>query len=380
MNRSFLRQGYDLSNPDYVEANQGGRIHPDQKALLGSSIGRLFLRPVKAGGRQSPLAIVAVVIFLGIFAIVKLFETDLAMEYKYSGVAIFVLILLAGIAYWAYRRFTKNRLGKELERGLIRQGSGELTFGRRGYEVKVKGQRLKLPFGGAGTLSPGVEYRFYYLPQSGMALSAEQLTTMDDRRARENLTGILAQANRFKLDVLEKNRQGAMAVKQIPHLFSGTFAALLFIVVLLYFLQPVYRPYFVRQNWSDMPTVAIVVGLIFGGVVLYAAYLLINSLLDLVQMRVLSVDGVGHPFTRTSNSGESRSIYYYYQIGDRKFKVTKKAYLALLGGLRYRAYYTPHRKKLVNIEAIESPLSETAQRGDFDERLQNHPGIRVPRK
>ncbi|MFO7943848.1 MAG: hypothetical protein R6U51_06075 [Anaerolineales bacterium] len=98
-------------------------------------------------------------------------------------------------------------------------------------------------------------------------------------------------------------------------------------------------------------------------------------------MRVLSVEGVGHPFTRTSGSTENdRSINYYYQIGDRKFRVPRRAYAALLGGLKYRAYYTPYSKKLVNIEALESPPTESTSQTDIAERFKNFPGTRISRK
>ena len=223
--------------------------------------------------------------------------------------------------------------------------------------------------------------RFYFLPESGTVLSVEQLSTMDDRRASENLTNILARANRFKLDVLDKNRKGRLALKQIPHLFGGIFVSALFIGVLLYFMVPRYRPYIEEQNWNDLSTAMIIFGLVVAGIIIYAVYLLFNSVLDLLRMRVLHVEGVGHPFKRTSTDSDGdTTVRHFYKIGDQKFSVTRKAYSALIQGLRYRAYYTPHRKKLVNIEALESPLSESVQKADLNDRFKNSPDIRVKKK
>lgn len=382
MTSFLLRQAYDLSDPTYLEANKAGKIHPDQKAIFGSSLGRRLIKPIKAGSRNvSPLAVVVLILSVILFGGVKLSEAGLPQEYIYTGAAVLGIILLAGIGYGIYRWISKTKIEKEIKTGSLKQGTGRLAFGRRDYQVKVQGQHLTLPFGGAGTLSPGVEYRFYYLPESGTILSAEPLSPLDDQQAQKNYTEILAQANRFKLDVLEKNQQGILAAKQIPHLFQGVLIALLFIGVLGYFSLPTFQPYLERGNWSDMPTGMMILGLILGGIILYAAYLLISSFLDMVSMRVLSLEGVGHPFTRTSGSTEEdRSINYFYQIGERKFRVPQRAYAALLGGLKYRAYFTPYRKKLVNIEALESPLTETPSQTDIAARLKNFPGTRISRK
>lgn len=382
MNRFFLQQGYDLSNQDYIRENREGRIHPDQKAIFGHSLGRLFLRPMKSGSKKpSSLAIAVLVVFGLLFAGVKLFETDLPQEYKYLGAALLGFIFLVGVAYWAFKRFSRMRVDKEIETGSIEQGMGKLAFGKRNYEVKVKDRRLKLPFDGVGTLALGVEYRFYYLPKSGMVLSAQQLSTTNARDAQESLTKILARANGFKLDVLEENRQGRLAAKQILHLFGGILIALFFILVLVYFILPVYRPYFAEQNWRELSTVSMIFGLIVVAVIFYVLYLFINSCLDIAQMRVLRIDGIGHPFMRKYvDTDSTTTIDYYYKIGSQKFKVTKKGYAAMLQGLKYRGYYTPHRKKLVNIEALESPPLGAAQERDFIDRLENYPGIRIPKK
>ncbi len=43
---------------------------------------------------------------------------------------------------------------------------------------------------------------------------------------------------------------------------------------------------------------------------------------------------------------------YAYEIQNMRFSVSERSYDALIEGVRYRAYYLPHSKALVNIEPL----------------------------
>ena len=97
--------------------------------------------------------------------------------------AVFVMAILYGI--WRVFHIYWNKPKKrEFERGEIRDATGQVVYSRRGYEIKLPDRRLNLPFSGLGALSPGIEYRFYYLPKSKATLQSDtQSLPCPDRRA-----------------------------------------------------------------------------------------------------------------------------------------------------------------------------------------------------
>lgn len=356
MTQAIFRRGYDVTDPDYLEANRAGRIHPDQAAILTHPLTGIIglIR-----GRHPSLKIFILIPFLLIFGLFALGAMNrLSLRYVALMGFLALAIVVAAVAYGLYRFWRRRATMKEeIEQGLVRRDVGEVTFGRRDYEIKVHDRHLPLPFVGLGALSPGIEYRFYYLPRSGTLLSAEQLTFMRAQRARESLTEILARANRFQLEALRQNRRGMLAPGQITHLLSGLLIPLLFAGATVGFLGYRLRPYVGERSWSDMPTSTVVIGVILGVVGAIGFYLFVRGLLDVVGGRVLVVEGLGQTYKRTSSSSNGGSTTsYYYQIGEQRFKVSERAYRALIENLTYRAYYTPHRKTLVNVEALESPL------------------------
>ena len=97
---------------------------------------------------------------------------------------------------------------------------------------------------------------------------------------------------------------------------------------------------------------------IISGVLILTAllglYFLIITLTDMLGRSVLVVEGIGKKKITTSRDSDGdTNTSLYYVIGERQFKVNKKAYLAFEKGRTYRAYYTPRRKILVNIEALD---------------------------
>lgn len=43
---------------------------------------------------------------------------------------------------------------------------------------------------------------------------------------------------------------------------------------------------------------------------------------------------------------------YYYLVGEQRFEISKRAYAALIEGVKYRVYYLPRTKILFSIEAL----------------------------
>jgi hypothetical protein len=72
---------------------------------------------------------------------------------------------------------------------------------------------------------------------------------------------------------------------------------------------------------------------------------------DALSGRVEVVAGRGSKYSRVSHGRRSSTTHYYYEIGMMRFEVSRAAYHAFVEGVAYRAYYAPHSKNLVNIEA-----------------------------
>ena len=177
------------------------------------------------------------------------------------------------------------------------------------------------------------------------------------------LTEVLAEANGFKLSSLGPNRQGDLTREQIPQLYGGLVSPLVFTLVPGGFV--VYQ--LSRNGVFSDPSLAgmitsikelssslLVMGGILGLLAVWGLVMLIQTILDLTGGRVASVEDVGYrQMTRTSDE-DGTTTTRLYLIGDYKFKVQQRGFSAFEDGRTYRAYFTPRRKVLVNIEAIDN--------------------------
>jgi hypothetical protein len=166
-----------------------------------------------------------------------------------------------------------------------------------------------------------------------------------------NLNEQLATANKFDPSALPLNRQGKLAASQKKILYtrlawlSGVFFLLLFTVFYQYF----------RTETKPNNTTAV----IYFALLLWLLYTIMKTLADLKSGTVQSVEGEGYAILKREHDNENpalETLSYYYQIGSERFLVkSEDAYNALLNAARYRAYYLPKDKTLVNIEALTPP-------------------------
>jgi hypothetical protein len=180
-----------------------------------------------------------------------------------------------------------------------------------------------------------------------------------------DLTNTLAQANRFDLSYLVENSRGELAQGQLGLLTPPLLVALILILVPGGFLGfQLFQQGVIKQITNGgIPLVEIFSNLpqgllIFGGVLLlvflYALYILIFTALDLFGRAVVSVEGPGWRKITTSRDDDgSTTTRTYYVVADQRFSVKQRAIGVLENGRNYRAYFTPRRKILVNIEALD---------------------------
>ena len=179
------------------------------------------------------------------------------------------------------------------------------------------------------------------------------------------LTNALAQANRFDLSYLVENARGELAQGQLGLSISPLLVALILILIPGGFLVfQLYQQGFVKQiasggiPWTEvianMPQGLLIIGGILLLVSLYGLYILIQTVLDLVGGAVISLEGTGWRKITTSRDDDgSTTTRTYYVVADQRFSVKKNAIGALENGRTYRVYFTPRRKLLVNMEALD---------------------------
>lgn len=234
----YTSKVYSYTNPDYLEANRQGKINPEQVQILGPA--RKFLTgKFQWKSKTSGIAVIGALIFLGAAQLIGI-ELTTPILMAVFGLVLVVLALQLGSRMVNARR-QEDQIEKDLQRGEVRQAIGRLQFSGKGYQIALPGQQLQLLFGGREDLVPGVAYRFYYLPSSGLVLSAEPQEEIIPDAVESGLTRTLAEANRFKLDALQANRRGELAVEQISRLLSFLVAPLVFLLlpggILYYQLQ-----------------------------------------------------------------------------------------------------------------------------------------------
>jgi len=178
------------------------------------------------------------------------------------------------------------------------------------------------------------------------------------------LTSDLAEANGFDLSYLSDNSHGELGQGQAGPLMKNLVGPLLIIVVTLGFLifQLTTQGFFKRYSMgtplaaltSEIPQAFLIIGGILLAVALFGIFLLISTLLDLFGGAVVSLEGPGWKKVTTSTDDDgSTTTRTYYVVADQRFNVKSRGFRVLENGRNYRVYFTPRRKILVNIEAMD---------------------------
>ena len=87
---------------------------------------------------------------------------------------------------------------------------------------------------------------------------------------------------------------------------------------------------------------------------LFGLYNLVQTVLDLVGGAVVSLEGPGWRKITTSRDDDgSTTTTTYYVVAEQRFRVKKNAIGVIENGRNYRVYFTPRKKILVNMEALD---------------------------
>ena len=178
------------------------------------------------------------------------------------------------------------------------------------------------------------------------------------------LTEKITTANGFYIDALPANQRGELIPEQARALFSGLFGPLILtlIPVVLLIVQLQRTGYVSRFSLTEpilvilqqMTTSAKAFLGIMSALGLWGLVLLILLLLDIYGGQVKMIEGMGYrKMTTSTDEDGSKTTRMYYLIADKKFSVQRQGFMVFEDGRQYRAYFTPRRKILVNLEALD---------------------------
>ena len=153
-------------------------------------------------------------------------------------------------------------------------------------------------------------------------------------------------------DAMDANRNGRLALSQATSLMPLiVLGGVFFLTGALILGGLIYAVISGRIEGSVVP------GVIFGGVFsllfFLFAYLVGGApLIELMMGKVSHIEGKAFKGETQRRTEASSGTLHTFMVGKEQFQVSKKNYEALPESGMVRAYYTPLKKKLVNVEKI----------------------------
>jgi hypothetical protein len=256
-------------------------------------------------------------------------------------ISAFLLLLFNGWHWLKLRNDVKNRR--------IEIGEGTVKWQGNRYQGVVNGKKLTLSRN--NQLRPGYHYTICYLPNGKYALSAVQGHSTGDQN--QDYQNILAKVLKFRTDDLKDARNGYLSsavksraiLKGLLSLFGWGFFILIFVGGFLY-------AFFSGMQNGDADAVLLVVALLIIGSLGWVLFLHLRDIFSLLRATSVTQNtGEVGKYSRTTGTGRSRSTTYFYTLNGTSYKVSARAYYALVAG-NHRIYSLNNRPDyLVAIEA-----------------------------
>lgn len=319
-----------LTNASMIAVNRTGLLTPHQQTILNQA---------------TPWPIWVTLLWLAMLSlvVVPLISTP-SQETATSALIItaFGGTATVGVSVRQWRQALVRR--RDIAAGVVTSTLGEVVPGKRGYIPQTTAGPLQIV--AKIDLLPG-PYRFYYLPQSRLLISAEKWQV--GRDVPDKLVGhaavaaALARVFNFTPEDLALNRAGKLSPRQKQRLVrDGVFYAAggLIILALLAFML----------TRGDVSLGSIIIfSLILGGMGVYLLWQAKAHGQDAHHGIVSRMEG---KVTLRVSAGPRRSTIVYYVVRGVEFTVPVQAYYALVEGLNYRLHYTPQAKKVLSLEPL----------------------------
>ncbi|HUN21572.1 MAG TPA: hypothetical protein PK299_00410 [Anaerolineales bacterium] len=254
----------------------------------------------------------------------------------------FLVLLFNGWRWLQLRNDVKNRR--------IDMAEGIVKWQGNRYQGIVNGKKLTLSRN--SELRPGYHYTICYLPNGKYALSAVQGHPTGD--PNQDYQTILAKVLKFRVDELNDARNGNLSsAVRSRALMKGLLSLLGWGIFVLLFAGGFVYAFLSNAGGGETDIILLVVALILVGSLGWVLFLLFRDVYSLIRATgVLPSEGLVGKYTRTTGSGRSRSTSYFYTLNGTSFKVSSRAYYALVPGL-HRIYALNNRPDfMVGIEPL----------------------------
>lgn len=330
---------FDKPTPENLAANHGGILAAQQQKALDGIIAAQKHSAVIFGSMS-----VAAVLFL-CFLFWKIDALDGVISFDAQLINSVVVILIFGVFIgFIVGDWFLFFAGDDLTNGVVESATGKIEWNGKRYQMRTDTRLLRSSRLSRVTLPPAGDYRFYYLPRTGLVVMAEEVRTKKAHDPARGLLLALASANKFSLDDLSQNQKGLLSKRQ-ENWLSGIllFYGLIFISGLVLIGSMI-----LQILRAESTTYFIMLTVIAALLVLRFGVEIPRIVWDVWRGKVKQVEGPVSPRTRRSRYHTS----YFYECGSHKFQVSASAYRALLEQPTYRIYYVPHSKRLVSIEPI----------------------------
>jgi hypothetical protein len=329
---------FDRPVPENLAANRHGILMPQQRSAIEQRI---------AYHKNSASLIVGMIVCVALsnFFLFWMVDKDdgvlsFANLIVSGSIVIVLLLMLAGMLIDdLFLLFTRD----DFEGDGVESAIGKVEWVGKRYRAHTDSRQLRSFRSGVALPPPG-NYRFYYLPRSGLIVMAEEIKESSGEEFASVLLQILARANRFSLEDLSQNHQGRLSKHQQNRL-AATLALYVFVVLGGAILGVSVIP----QMPGEDPSGLFLPLLVFAVFIVLRLGLSVAQLIgDLWNGAVSSVEGSVIRQTRRSRYYRS----YYYVVGSHRFQVSEAASNALIEGMVHRIYYAPRSKRLMSIEPL----------------------------
>jgi len=337
---------FDPTNTQQTQLNRAGQISPEQRTFLESDT------RLKWWGLLMPFLFLPL-IFVAIVAVVWYTDRghDAPLIVYLAITGFFAVIELIAIIPQLLGLYNNYRLRSDVAAGQVEALEGQCVWRRNKYRLETPARSLKQPTW-ARALLPG-SYRFYFLPNTGLVLSAERLTPPGGEDPRAELLNVMTQVHHFKVEDLEANREGRLSGGQIAGLISkAVIYSVIWVVVLIFGVVIWYAVYQDAHSSSAEEIIFLVGAGISLLLIAIFLWMVARILIDAVRGQVTIAQGLVRRTFTVTHTQHGTSTTYYYKLDKLSFNVSSAAYTAFIEGPQYRLYYAPLSKSLISIEPL----------------------------
>lgn len=325
---------FDKPSPENLAANRSGVLSAEQRQAL-----HLHLSNQKTSFAIWNGILLTAALGMGfLFWLIDASDGTISVRNQFLNLAV-VFIVLGSIAFWFRGEWFIYFMGDDLENAVVESAVGKVVWSGTKYRMRTDDRLLRsMPM---RALPPPGDYRFYFLPHSGLVVMAEEVSPGAIPQVPELLL-VLSNVNNFTLEDLKLNQDGRLSRHQENTLLWITALYLVFCVGTI-ILAVIFMPKIIPSLSSIRNQLILFIVLYLFIRFTWSAVKLIG---DIWHGKVSNVEG---PVGRRIHRARYSDSYYYVSDLD-EFQVSSAAYHALLEGQRYRIYYVPRSRRLVSIE------------------------------